>query len=270
MQTPMSKPSSTNDFHPQRAYLQLVQDTLRYLSACKKQEPGPLPPKKRPFLRPSLHRPTENPRPIATAVQVKDSKPTEEKASPPSVKKEEKRPFSLTSPAPITYPIHSVRELLKKTAHPFSWGLPDDSVAKQTLQMDRHPFPAIALLATQSHPYLSLLCNIASALNAVFASARVLYIEKFKAHGDFERLLTTPHLKWVIAPDQLLWNTPLLLPFLKEYPQAQEKYLSQTPLLLLPNLHLYAEQPLLKRSLWQLINRKFNSISQKAEARSSF
>ena len=99
----------------------------------------------------------------------------------------------------------------------------------------------------------SFVYEIAKAISITFTFSSVLNLSEVEKENRWETFLSAQNLKLIIIPDMLLWTTPRLLSFYKEVPGNTLRKLGSVPVLLLPDLSLYRKDPLLKRSLWNVI-----------------
>ena len=125
-----------------------------------------------------------------------------------------------------------------------------DLSAKQIKKEWKREIPTIPILF-QGKPFRSFVTNIARAIEITFATSSCLV--EVKEGKDWNLFLQSSNIRFIIAPDYLIFSTQELLPFYKEKPQQRVRYLGKVPLLLLPNLSLYYKNPHLKRSLWNVI-----------------
>lgn len=139
---------------------------------------------------------------------------------------------------------------------------PSDTSAKRVKEAWKEQLgtPDIAILSSDPRAE-SFLKNVARAIDCTFAPCRVITVHHLERENKWDLFLETPHLKWVICPDSALWSSKNLLPFFKEYPKQNTRFLSKVPLLLLPDVTLYLKNPELKRSLWTLL---CQTLSQKS------
>jgi hypothetical protein len=158
-----------------------------------------------------------------------------------------------------------LQKLLSETIPDFAFlpEIPSDALAKQIAQRwkTKNQSTPISLLflqePQQQHKFLT---NLATALDVVFGSARLIHAEEIEKENQWEAFLSVPELKLVIICDYALWQMPHLLQFYREVPNQTQRFLLNKPLMLLPDLTLYLKDPQLKRSLWKALCQKIGSI----------
>ena len=235
------------------AYLSLIDDTLSYLKGLLPQEEA------RPLPRPKK----EAPKPPPPTPKKEILKTT---APPPTfVKSEEKKhddpSIKLETPStPTKEPTETLRKIL--------FGIdpelylhdkpPSDARVKRIKEAwkEKRDTPTITILF-QGRAYRPFVMNIAKAIDITFATCRIVEVETGK---KWDLFLDSPNLKFIIAPDHLIFSTKELLSFYKENPQEKVRYLGKIPLLLLPDLSLYYKDPYLKRSLWNVITQNLQPL----------
>lgn len=186
-----------------------------------------------------------------------------EKKEPPPVKAIPKKLVQTATPItlskkkePKVEAYQDIRSVIKDLAPGLYLheGPPSDEKATQVKhawksQMD---IPKIPLLVNrQVGTYLPFLQEIAKAIERYFGSSKLIDLDL--ATKDVTSFLQTPDMQCVILPDMLLWTSPPLLTQYKETRGNATKFLGEVPVILLPDLSLYKKDPLLKRSLWNVL-----------------
>jgi len=221
----------------------LVSDTLSYIKGLQKNKAKselPSPPSPAPIIRV-----------IKEAPPPKKIEPVKPKVEPPVL-----QPMK-----PKVSEMNNIRSLIgRATPHLFLHSeIPSDHKAKQinTAWQERSKMPEIPLLVSKElAPYGELLKSLAHAIDSVYGGCRVVNIAHFEKGNLWEQVLGTQ--KLIIIPDVLLSSAKNLLPFYSETPGEVIRKLKGVPLLLLPDLSLYLKDPLLKRSLWNVISAELN------------
>ncbi|MEX0961939.1 MAG: hypothetical protein WDZ28_03685 [Simkaniaceae bacterium] len=114
--------------------------------------------------------------------------------------------------------------------------------------------PEIAIFVSQNErSFKPFLENLNNALSACKGRSKLILVDPFEKENKWEGFLAAKHLKLILCPDALLFSLPNLLSQYTENPQKRLRSLGKTPLLLLPNLKIYAQDPALKRSLWNVL-----------------
>jgi hypothetical protein len=101
--------------------------------------------------------------------------------------------------------------------------------------------------------YRTLLENIAKAISLLFTSSSILNVQSLPAASPWQMLEQSSDIKLIIAPDTLLSKYP---PENLTENIAGSSKIGPHELLELPDLSLYQKDPLLKRSLWDLLCQK--------------
>lgn len=117
---------------------------------------------------------------------------------------------------------------------------------------EKHAIPLVPILASEEKT-LSFLQNVAQAISLNFFPSRVLLLKDLEKQDMLSTLVDSTHVKLIISPDITLWNCKELMKHYQEIPQQKQRFLKNTPLLLLPDPSLYLKDPSLKRSLWNLL-----------------
>lgn len=188
--------------------------------------------------------------------------PVETPPPPQPVKKKEKKelkPIALETITPRSLPSTSAWETILLKIDPtlklYSEPSPDLTAQKiKNSWKEKSLAPEIALFVSRDlikyKPFLKNLCH---AITLSKAPCRLVPVEQLEKEKKWENFLSAKQLKLILCPDELLFAQPALLAHYKEVPQKHLRTLGNIPLLLLPNLSLYARDPLLKRSLWNVI-----------------
>jgi hypothetical protein len=137
--------------------------------------------------------------------------------------------------------------------------IPDDTKAQHVAcrwKTRNQSAPVSVLCFNEPAIQRTFLSNIAAAINIYFEPTRLIHVETIEKENQWEVFLSVPDLKLVIICDSTLWQMPNLLKWMREIPNRAERFLFNTPLLLLPDLTLYLKDPQLKRSLWKTLCQK--------------
>ncbi|MEM7174988.1 MAG: hypothetical protein AAF443_03545 [Chlamydiota bacterium] len=252
---------SSPDF--QSTYLALIDDTLTYLHAL-------LPPDS-PIASQPIAILKRTPPVVSKKNQVAAAPPL---AEPPATSyrpnreparqpKSEPKPthafFSLSPPqSPPETSFTALRALIKDLFPKLSLSsaVPDDGHAKRVRDgwQTKQNAPTVAILL-QGQTFRPFFTHLAKAITLCLAPAKVITAQTLERANQWDLFLAAPQLRLVIAPDATLFAAKKLLPHYKEIPQEKRRFLGHVPLLLLPDPSLYLKDPLLKRSLWHLIQK---------------
>lgn len=151
--------------------------------------------------------------------------------------------------------------LLKKYPKIIIYDTPlNDSKAKRIKNAwkDLLEIPATLLIYHQKQ-HKNFLENIAKAISSVFSGAKALPLSHIQDEETLKRILENKDLKLIITPDDVIMSSKVLMKHYKELPQQKQRFLGQTPLILLPDLSLYFKDPKLKASLWRLLCHQLSS-----------
>lgn len=180
----------------------------------------------------------------------------------PVVIKPVPKPIALEVPKPITPPPSSIESLVRKTAPQLKilHDIPSDEKARRVKEAYRSQqnIPEIPILYSdpKDRPFLS---NVSKGIETAFASSHPLEVTFFEKERTWDFFLKTPHLKLILIPDMVLWNSLDLMRYYKEIPSSGIRTLGNLPLLLIADPKLYQTDPNLKRSLWLMIKNLLKS-----------
>ncbi|MEM8727486.1 MAG: hypothetical protein AAGE99_02065 [Chlamydiota bacterium] len=181
---------------------------------------------------------------------------------PDREKKEGKKAFiELEMPnGPSLQPIGEMQKVFKEIAPDlhFHTKIPADCKAKRIKEAwkEKRSTPAVPILF-QGMRFRGFVQKIAKAVDTVYGSSQPVEITPQK---KWDLFLESKNLRLIIAPDRLIFDNKTLLSFYQETPQQKKRTLGKIPLLLLPDLSLYYQDPYLKRSLWNMICDTIDSL----------
>lgn len=194
------------------------------------------------------------PRPLPLPVEMPPPSPLTK-----AVQKETPEPIALEVLAPRPIPSNSPWEKLLLKIDP-SLKLYQEPLSDRLAQKIKNSWkekslaPEIALFVSRDLiKHKLFLKNLCQAIALSKAPCRLVPVEPLEKESKWENFLAAKQLRLILCPDELLFALPGLLAHYKEIPQKHLRTLGTIPLLLLPNLSLYARDPLLKRSLWNVI-----------------
>jgi hypothetical protein len=114
--------------------------------------------------------------------------------------------------------------------------------------------PEIILLSIASTPRENtFLSHVAIAIDQCIAPAKLIEATAFESDKEWQKLLESSSLKYIIACHHKLNALPELMKFYHEDSSHGRHTLGRVPLLLLSDLSLYMQEPKLKRLLWQTL-----------------
>ena len=133
---------------------------------------------------------------------------------------------------------------------------PCDTIAKQRKQSWKANASAPAVAIFLDHPKdRPFFQSVAKAITTCLAPAKIVSVHALEKRDQWELFLKAKPLRLTLIPDATLFATKKLLRYYREFPQEKLRFLGDVPLLLLPDPALYLKDPLLKRSLWHLIEK---------------
>jgi hypothetical protein len=138
--------------------------------------------------------------------------------------------------------------------------IPSDEQAKLICQRWQYPpsIPEVVLLYFNENLHeKAFLSNVAAAITQYFAPAGLIAAAKAESEKNWDKLLSTPSVRLVIAHHHSLYTLPELTKNYCEDPVRGNHTLGRVPLLLLSDLSLYMQQPKLKIALWQSLCQRF-------------
>lgn len=231
-------------------YALLVQDTIAYLRPKEKHE--------RTFEPVAIEKPPPAPPPLLPPKV--ETPPAPKVETPPQ--KEVIQPLKLNPLEPKeTRCDSSIKSLLGKIAPnlKFIEDIPSDTEAKRVKQayLSQQQTPKIPILVMGAAP--PLLKSIAKAINTVYGSSHIIDGTKFEREKTWDLFLKSPGLTLILMPDVTLWSALDLMRFYRETAKGNKRFLGDIPLILIPDLALYNQDPTLKRSLWNVISAELDS-----------
>ena len=147
-----------------------------------------------------------------------------------------------------------VRSILAKVAPRWTIldQIPSDEEARflaQRWQTNRQIAPFMIFFLNENPAEIKLLQNIAKALGEAHVSAA----QQFEQAHQWPSLLAAKELKLIMISGAALKQLPNLLTCYRKTSAGQ--FLLKTPLLLLPEVSSFFQNPLLKRSLWDTLKK---------------
>ncbi|PIS01529.1 MAG: hypothetical protein COT84_01785 [Chlamydiae bacterium CG10_big_fil_rev_8_21_14_0_10_35_9] len=204
----------------------------------------------------------------------KQTAPTLPKAEP-SKKQEPPKPIVKETAAPLREtPVISekvidrfedvkmhVRKVLPEI--PYIQDIPTDQQAKiiaENWKYHSQISPFIILYNSKNQKEKTFLENLAKALSVYFVPTKVIFANEIEKENRWEVILDPSVLKFIIAPDDQIWDLPHMMSHYSENPAKSLVFLDEVPLFLIPNLSMYFQDPTLKSSLWKAICQKVSAL----------
>lgn len=224
--------SSSTVFHPPHPQEKKKTEEIR-------QSPEILPPPSTEAKKPSLKSPPPKKTPRSSLAKTLPEIQTQTKTS--------QMRFSTNSMAQF------LQKFLPSTFVPSPL---DDALAKRIKNRwkKNSQLPQVVILRF-SKEYQKLLENLATAIDLQITSARVIEASDWVNAQEIEDRLSSGQIQLIISSDHLFSQNTAIKSFYRELPVEKKRFLGNVPLLLLPDLSLYYSDPMLKRSLWNLICR---------------
>lgn len=131
--------------------------------------------------------------------------------------------------------------------------IPSDATARSinNAWTQETQIPDILVLSFgEPHLHHAFLQNLSNAISIRIAPSALIVAEKLSQEKDWDAVLKTKNLKFVIAAGNGLQATPDLQKHYKEAQKLAKHYLGQVPLYMLSDIGNYLKNPSLKVSLW--------------------
>jgi hypothetical protein len=143
-----------------------------------------------------------------------------------------------------------------------SESIPSDAKAQQIkkARLKEPEIPVVLILSFQEEQQqLSFLKTMVQGLSVRLAPTRLVSAPHIQTESEWQQLLTSPHLRLIIASDYGLYMHRYLMSHYQELPQRGKYCLHGIPLLLISDCALYLKEPKLKVLLWRAICTEFNA-----------
>lgn len=256
----------------------LIRDTLAFLKAEKQpffalkepthtffkpylnQKKTPLPPKPRLPLAPKQAFREKFPPPKKTALLRKMITPSQK----PTEKKDFREPEKPS--CNLTLSFQHFKDLMQ-LVNPRIKILDDtlnDSRAKEIASSWKlkSKVGKITLLAFGENPKeIFFLKELAKALHLLFQPTKIINAATLEKENKWDDYLSQPYLKLLLITDVNLWKLKNLVQHYHENPTTNETFLKEVPLMLLPQISLYLKEPLMKKTLYENLKKKIQTIS---------
>ncbi len=261
-------------------YILLIRSTLEWLQEDYMLSLGPKKPKEKktmipsqetksyaPRPKPKPEKSTEkNPKPLTSRSPRKE--PSLENTKTPLLGKTPSPKIALEFPASVKpdsfAELHQKMRKIAPGVHFYDFPLDDKQAKSVKNAWRRHQsLPQYPILYSKElEPWGGILKNIAQAIDLYFGTSKPVKIEDFEEGGSWQDFFSLQNLKLIIIPDMALFNTKHLITHYKEIPSSGLHYLDNYPALLLPDLSLYYKDPMLKKSLWNILCQMISKLPQ--------
>jgi hypothetical protein len=132
--------------------------------------------------------------------------------------------------------------------------IPSDEKAKRIKSSWKEGLmPSDVVIFSTGGEHLSFFQNVARAIETHFFPCKVISPLEIEKKGDLDHFLASEDLKLIILSDTLLFSLKPLISRYSEIQAQNQKFLAKVPLLVISDPSLYLKDPLLKRSLWNLL-----------------
>jgi len=132
----------------------------------------------------------------------------------------------------------------------------DDSKAKKVASKWKYKlnaYPVVILTSLKEGDELEFLKSLAKAIEVYFFETKVVLIDTIEKDNQWEEFLKSENIRLLISVDDQIWGFKNLMSYFKEIPNKSLKTLMDKPLFLIPNIKLYFQNFLLKKSLWKAL-----------------
>ena len=154
-----------------------------------------------------------------------------------------------------------VRKVLPEI--PYIQDIPTDQQAKiiaENWKYHSQISPFIILYNSKNQKEKTFLENLAKALSVYFVPTKVIFANEIEKENRWEVILDPSVLKFIIAPDDQIWDLPHMMSHYSENTAKSLVFLDEVPLFLIRNLSMYFQDPTLKSSLWKAICQKVSAL----------
>lgn len=117
--------------------------------------------------------------------------------------------------------------------------------------------PILILSFSSNEKSSSFIGNIARAVSLMLAPVLVLSVKQSR---NWPCILHSSEVRLIIAEEEAIFTQPALQSVYKNSPEEGKHFLDRIPLLLLPKLSVYFEQPSVKSLLWRTIRNEFSTL----------
>jgi hypothetical protein len=132
--------------------------------------------------------------------------------------------------------------------------IPDDSLAKELAEAWKNPIskPHLLFLFLKGNPHEERFFeNVAKAVSLRLKPAKAIDATFMEKEKKWEQILNNEEIKWMFCSKKLLFSLPSLKSHYRFFPAKDEHFLHQTPLIFLEPFSSYAQNPSLKKQLWE-------------------
>lgn len=206
------------------------------------------------------------PLPTASPPQERPAAPGNEPAHTPHAFR-----FALIPPAPpAAVPLDDLKKIVQEQLPQIKLieSVPDDNEAKSVSndwEKDK-VIPQLAILSfNEPAKHKTFLQQIASSLELMGYSSGIVSASKIEQGQGWHAFVASPQLKLVIAAGPAFETIPSLKKYHKESAKHGRHLLGDRPLLLLPDISVYLQEPSLKASLWKTIKDHLSTLKASDE-----
>jgi hypothetical protein len=206
----------------------------------------------------SLKFPEEIP-PMEEKIQQQPPSREEKKQilAPTTCKPLHKEPFSLHPPT-LTHkdPLSDIKSSFSKLSSEIlsKKPIPSDEKAKRIKNSWKEGLmPTDVVIFSTGGEHQTFFQNVAKAIETHFFPCKVINPSDIEKKGDLDHFLASEDLKLILLSDTLLFSVKQLMSRYSEIQAQNKKFLAKVPLLVISDPSLYLKDPLLKRSLWNLL-----------------
>jgi hypothetical protein len=150
-----------------------------------------------------------------------------------------------------------VENILKKISNIELTPPINDKVAKEVLNKHKYKdqiSPILILAYTEDENSFKFLQKLSIAISNYFRDCKIIKAYDIEKKDSWNSILDKSLIKHIITSDYAIYEMKNLKKYFLEN-EKKEKYLNEIPLLLLPDISLYLKEPMLKKSLFNMLKK---------------
>ncbi|NGX56342.1 MAG: hypothetical protein K1060chlam5_00580 [Candidatus Anoxychlamydiales bacterium] len=195
-----------------------------------------------------------------TSIETKDTK------EPIKIDKPVQSEFSANEKIEIPNAnFNEIKSIIKKISNlEFEKPL-NDKFAKEILNKHKYKdqiSPILILAYTEDEKSFKFLQKLSIAITNYFAECKIILAYELEKKDSWHSILDKSLIKYIITTDYTIFEMKNLKKYFLENSSKKEKFLNEIPLILLPDIILYLKEPMLKASLFKMLNQKLKNINE--------
>jgi hypothetical protein len=134
----------------------------------------------------------------------------------------------------------------------------NDKIAKEVLNKHKYKdqiSPILILAYTEDEKSFKFLQKLSTAISIYFQDCKIIKAYDIEKKDSWNSILDKSLIKFIITSDYAIYEMKNLKKYYFENIEKKEKYLNEIPLLLLPDISLYLKEPMLKKSLFNMLKK---------------